>query len=253
VVQRQLGRTGLEVSPVGFGAFKIGRNVGVKYPAGYELPDEEAVRHLLDGVLDLGINLIDTAPAYGLSEERLGRAVAHRRGEIVLSTKVGEIFEDGRSTHDFTAPAIRASVARSLRRLNTDVIDILLIHSDGRDLAILRETDAVETMLALREAGQARFIGLSGKTVEGARAALSWADVLMVQYHLEDRSHEGVIAEAAEAGVGIIVKKALASGRLRAAEALRFVLANDGVGSAVVGSLSLAHLRDSIAVAERCR
>ncbi|MDY7108361.1 MAG: aldo/keto reductase [Planctomycetota bacterium] len=251
MVHRRLGARGLRVSPVGFGAFKIGRNVGVKYPNDYELPDAQSVQRLLEGVLDLGINLIDTAPAYGLSEERLGRALAPRRGEFVLSTKVGEVFEEGRSTYDYSAAAIRASVKRSLRRLRTDVIDILFIHSDGRDLEILDQTDAVETLLALRESGEARFVGLSGKTIEGARAALPWADVLMVEYHREDRSHEGVIAEAAEAGVGIVVKKPLASGHLPAEEALRFVLANEAVGSAVIGSLNLAHLRDSVAIAAR--
>jgi aryl-alcohol dehydrogenase-like predicted oxidoreductase len=251
VVHRRLGRSGLRVSPIGFGAFKIGRNVGAKYPDPYELPDEAAAERILNGVLDLGINLIDTAPAYGLSEERIGRGIGHRRGEFVLSTKVGETFESGQSTYDYSAPAIRASVERSLRRLNTDVIDLLLIHSDGRDLPILRDTDAVETLIALREAGRAAAIGLSGKTVEGARAAMSWADVLMVEYHLQNRSHEDVIAEAAEADVGIIVKKALASGRLPAEEALRFVLGNEAVGSAVIGSLSLPHLRDSAAMAAR--
>lgn len=251
MVHRRLGRSGLHVSPIGFGAFKIGREVGAKYPDPYELPDEPAVERLLNGVLDLGISLIDTAPAYGLSEERIGRAIAHRRGDFILSTKAGETFEDGRSTYDFSGPAIHASVERSLRRLETEVIDILFIHSDGNDLAILNETDAVDAMCALREAGRVRAIGFSGKTVAGARAALAWADVLMVEYHLEDSSHEGVIGEAAGADVGVIVKKGLASGHLPADAALRFVLSNLAVGSVVVGGLSLGHLRDNIALAAR--
>src|SRR5690606_17319139 len=142
-----------------------------------------------NGVLDLGVNLIDTAPAYGLSEERIGRAIGHRRHEFVLSTKVGETFENGNSTYDFSATAVRQSVERSLRRLRTDVLDLVFLHSDGRDLAVLHETDAVPTLLDLRRRGLVKAVGLSGKTVEGARAALAWANLLMVEYHLDDRSH----------------------------------------------------------------
>ena len=92
MVKRRLGRSAIEVSPIGFGSFKIGRNTGVKYPQAYELPDDDAVAKLTDGLLDLGINYIDTAPAYGLSEERLGAVLSGRRGDVVLSTKVGETF-----------------------------------------------------------------------------------------------------------------------------------------------------------------
>ncbi len=247
--KRRLGRSAIEVSPIGFGSFKIGRNTGVKYPDAYDLPDDDAVARLIDGLLDLGINYIDTAPAYGLSEERLGAVLSGRRGDIVLSTKVGETFENGRSTYDFSAEGIRASVQRSLQRLRTETIDIVFIHSDGNDMRIMAETDAVPTLTALRDEGVVRAIGLSGKTVEGARAALSWSDVLMVEYNDHDRAHGGVIAEAAQRGVGIVVKKGLSSGRLAAEPAIRFVLGTGGVGSLVVGSLSLEHIRDNVTVA----
>src|SRR5687768_4809484 len=98
---RILGKTGRLVSPIGFGAFKIGRNQGIKYPSGYALPDDVAVERLLNGVLDLGINLIDTAPAYGISEQRIGQFLSHRRNEFTLSTKVGETFEDGHSRYEY--------------------------------------------------------------------------------------------------------------------------------------------------------
>ncbi len=250
---RCLGRSGLEVSPIGFGAFKVGRNVGTKYPQGYDLPDEESAAKVLNEVVDAGVNLIDTAPAYGLSEERIGRSISHRRDEIVLSTKVGEIFEDGRSSYDFSSSAIRCSVRRSLDRLKTDHLDILLIHSDGDDLAILNQTDAVATLLDLREAGLVRAVGLSGKTVEGHFAALAWADVLMVEYNINDRGHEGLIADAASGDVGILVKKGLESGHLEPSEAVRFVLSNPGVASLVLGTLNVDHLRQSIAVVEAVR
>jgi len=248
-LRRPLGRTGFSISPIGFGAFKIGRNQKVKYATPYELPGDEDVSRLLNGLLDLGINYIDTAPAYGTSEERIGRAIAHRRSEFVLATKVGETFEAGASSYDFSGQAIRQSVERSLSRLKTPTIDVLLLHSDGRDEWIQSETDAVPTLQELKQRGLVRAIGLSGKTVEGARQALEWADVLMVEYHLRDRSHESLIADAAGRGVGIVVKKGLASGELPADEAIRFVLANSHVASLVIGGLSLEHFRSNLAIA----
>jgi aryl-alcohol dehydrogenase-like predicted oxidoreductase len=249
--RRPLGRTGLSVSPIGFGAFKIGRNQKTKYAAAYELPSDAHVAELLNGLVDLGITYIDTAPAYGTSEERIGRAISARRAEFVLATKVGEIFETGTSRYDFSPSAIRASVERSLERLRTSAIDVLLLHSDGRDEWIQTQTDAVATLQELKRQGSVRAIGLSGKTVDGARRALEWADVLMVEYHLRDRSHEAVIAEAAAHGLGVVVKKGLASGELPAEEAINFVLENPHVASLVIGGLSLDHFRANLAAAQR--
>jgi aryl-alcohol dehydrogenase-like predicted oxidoreductase len=249
VVRRRLGRSGLELSPIGFGAFKIGRNQGAKYVSGYAIPDDDAVATLLNGVIDLGINYIDTAPAYGSSEERIGRVIHDRRGEVIISTKVGETFANGRSTFDFSAAAVRDSVVRSRRRLGTSVLDLVFVHSSGKDLDVLDATDAVGTLCSLRDAGDIRAIGFSGKTVEGAAASLDWADAIMVQYHLDDRSHEEVIALAAKRGVGVIVKKGLASGRLEARPAIEFVLANPNVTSMVIGGLSLDHMRENFAAA----
>lgn len=247
---RPLGRTGLSVTPIGFGAFKIGRNEGVKYEQGYTLPGDEESAALLRGVLDAGINYIDTAPAYGLSEERIGAALSQRRGELVISTKVGEEFEGGRSRYDFTERSVRGSVRRSLMRLRTDVVDIVFIHAHSDDVAILRETPVVDTLRQLRAEGRVRAIGLSGKTVEAERAALDWADVLMVEYSLTDRTHAAVIREAADAGVGVVVKKGLGQGRLNAAEAIRFVLQTEGVTSLVIGGLNLEHMTANIRAAQ---
>src|SRR5258708_28965761 len=144
---RPLGRSGIEVPPIGFGAFKIGRNEKTKYAASYELPDEAAVERLLNELLDMGLAYIDTAPAYGLSEERIGRAISHRRSEFTLSSKVGETFGLGQSQYDFSAAAVRASIERSLRRLQTDVLDIPFIHSHGRDSGLQRASHAPPTLL----------------------------------------------------------------------------------------------------------
>jgi aryl-alcohol dehydrogenase-like predicted oxidoreductase len=245
MVQRPLGKTGLMVSPLAFGAFKIGRNQKTKYAQGYDLPSDAEVDQLLNGVLDLGINLIDTAPAYGVSEERIGQAIAHRRRDYVLSTKVGETFENGRSAYDFSRAAIIYSIHRSLKRLRTEVLDLVLIHSNGEDMEILRRSDAVETLQFLRSQGMIRFIGLSGKTVEGAQSAMAWADVLMVEYHPQDITHEAVIACAIEKRIGVLVKKPLASGRITPNEALPFILKKP-VSSIVIGGLNLEHVRENV-------
>jgi aryl-alcohol dehydrogenase-like predicted oxidoreductase len=244
---------GLGLTPIGFGAFKIGRNQGIKYPSGYDLPDEQRAERLLNGVLDLGINYIDTAPAYGLSEERVGRAIAHRYHECVVSTKVGEEFEAGRSRHDFSSRGVRRSVERSLRRLRADVLDLVFVHCSRDDLRIVKETDVVPTLHALRDKGLVRRMGFSGYTDVAYRACLAWADAVMVEYHLENRALEPVIAEAAAGGVAIVVKKGLASGHLPAEDAIRFVLSHGQVSSMVIGGLDLEHMHENLRVAREVR
>ncbi len=248
--RRPLGNSGILVSPIGFGAFKIGRNTGARYPGAYELPSDVEVERLVHAVLDLGINYIDTAPAYGTSEERIGRTISQRRDEFIISTKVGEEFEDGRSRYDFSPRAVRSSIDRSRKRLQMDVIDVAFIHSDGKDRAIMESSGAVETLLELKSRGVIRAVGMSGKTVEGARLALDWADAIMVEYHLEDRSHEEVMREAKAHGMGVVVKKGLGSGRLPPEEAIPFVLANEAVALIVIGGLNLDHIRANIEMAQ---
>ncbi|MEZ6046734.1 MAG: aldo/keto reductase [Planctomycetaceae bacterium] len=136
----------LSQQPIGFGAFKIGRNQKIKYPTPYDLPTEAEASKLLNGVLDLGIGYIDTAPAYGLSEERIGNAIAHRRSEYILSTKVGEQFINGESSYDFSAASVHASLDRSLKLLKTDYLDIVLIHSPANDVEVQQETDVVQVL-----------------------------------------------------------------------------------------------------------
>ena len=250
---RPLGNTGLDVSAIGFGSFKIGRNQGIKYPTVYDLPSDDECAQLLDGILSLGINLIDTAPAYGEAEARLGKHLSSRREEIILSSKMGERFVDGVSHYQFGSNAVRDSVEASLRRLKTDHLDLLLIHSDGNDLHILQETDTVDALLDLKQQGKTRAIGLSGKTVEGATDALAWADVLMVEFHLQDTSHLDIMKEAHEQGVGVLIKKGLAAGHLDPREAIRFVLSEPSVDSLVLGGLNLEHFRANCEVATEVR
>ena len=128
---------------------------------------------------------------------------------------------------------------RTIARRLSDLANKGVIEQIGQGLAA-----------TLRAEGIVRAIGFSGKDVEGAAAALDWADAIMVEYHLENRAHEPVIAQAAAAGVGVVVKKGLASGHLSPADAIRFVLANPDVSSVLVGSLSLEHLEENVRVAE---
>ncbi len=245
-----LGTTGRFVSAIGYGAFKIGRNEKIKYQHGYDLPSVQETDTLLNAILDEGITLIDTAPAYGLSEERIGSAISHRRQDFLLSTKTGEHFEMGQSNYDFTEKGTRLSIARSLKRLKTNHLDLVYVHSNGRDEFIQEKTDVVSTLSQLKTSGEIGLVGFSGKTARGFQMALEWADVIMVEYHISDPSLADVMAEANRRGIGVVVKKGLASGCLPPAEAIRFVLGNPDVSSLVIGGLKLDHLKANIAVAD---
>lgn len=255
--QRALGSTGLRVSCLGLGTVKFGRNQGVKYPAAFALPDERNLASLLALASELGINLLDTAPAYGSSEERLGRLLVNR-DRWVLCSKVGEEFEDGGSRFDFSAGHTRRSVERSLRSLRTDYLDLVLVHSDGRDEEILRHTDCLDSLHRLREQGLIRAIGMSTKTVSGGMAAVAATDVVMVTCNPQATDDLPVIAAAAEHHKGVLVKKALASGHLTSVESsdpvqasLDFVLGQRGVASIIVGTINPQHLRHNVACAQK--
>ncbi len=243
----------LNISPIGFGAFKIGRNAQIKYPTAFDLPDDESSTNLLNTVLDMGINFIDTAPAYGISEQRIGQALSHRRSEFTLATKVGETFSDGKSAYAFDQKSVRRSVEQSLKRLRTDTIDLLFIHAPRDDLRTLTQTDIVETMQKLRDEGKTKKIGFSGYTEAAFQSALDWADAIMVEYHLNDRSLASVIADAGKRSLSVIVKKGLASGNLDANSATTFVLQNPNVTSLVIGSLNSDHLHANIQSARNVR
>ncbi|HEY0633882.1 MAG TPA: aldo/keto reductase, partial [Gammaproteobacteria bacterium] len=145
---RALGNTGMRVSPLGLGTVKIGRDQQVKYPTGFKIPDDDAVRALFDLAWELGINVLDTAPSYGNSEERLGKLLP-RKNDWIIVGKVGEIFENGESSFNFSAKYTRMSVERSLKRLGRDYIDMVLVHSDGNDMRIIREEAVCDTLQQL--------------------------------------------------------------------------------------------------------
>lgn len=254
---RSLGTTGLRVSPLGLGTVKFGRNQGVKYPQSFALPSDREALALLERAWELGINLLDTAPAYGASEERLGRLLRRCRRDWVVVTKVGEEFHAGESRFDFSAAATRASVERSLRRLGIEALDAVLIHSSGDDLAILEREEVLPTLLDLKRAGRVRAVGMSSKTVAGGLRAVEGCDLVMVTYNLSQRQELPVIRAAHAAGKGVLIKKGLLSGHLdRVSEgdpvrvSLQLIFAEPGVSSVVVGTLNPAHLQANVATVE---
>ena len=247
---RSISDTGLCVTPIGFGAFKIGRNEKIKYPQPYDLPTEETARSVVEGVVDLGVRFIDTAPAYGLSEQRVGRFLADRP-DIVVSTKVGEQFDAGRSTYAYDRESVETSLDRSRQVLGRPVLDLVFVHSDGRDLDIQRDTDVIDVLRRQRDEGRIRAIGFSGKTPAGAHHALKWADAIMVEYHAHDTSHDEAMRKAQDRRVAVIVKKGLAAGHLPAREAISFVLCHPAVTSLVIGGLNLQHMAANIEAARQ--
>lgn len=255
--RRPVAQTGIAISPLGLGTVKFGRNQGVKYPQGFELPSDNEVRDLLALGFDLGINLLDTAPAYGLSEERIGKLLPNSRHEWVIETKVGERFIDGESSFDFSAIGTRTSVENSLRLLKTDYLDMVLIHSDGDDVRILREEAVLDTLLQMREEGWVRAVGISSKTVDGALLAYELGcDVVMAAYSPLYTDELPVLESAAAQGRGLLVKKAFASGHLDklggknpVEYALDFIFSQPGATSVVLGTINPKHLRENVAVA----
>ncbi|MBM5460791.1 aldo/keto reductase [Pseudomonas sp. P66] len=253
-LHRPLGSTGLRVSPLGLGTVKLGRDQGVKYPNGFTIPDDDQARLLLVQARELGINLIDTAPAYGRSEERLGPLLRGQREQWVIVSKVGEEFDEGQSRFDFSASHTRFSIERSLKRLETDHIDLVLVHSDGNDLHILEHEEVYQTLEALKQEGKIGGFGLSGKTVEGGLKALERGDCAMVTYNLNEQAERPVLDYAAAHGKAILIKKALASGHVclspgvdpvRASFELLF--GHPGVCSAIVGTINPVHLAHNVA------
>ena len=248
---RNLGHTGIRVSPLGLGTVKLGRNQQVKYPCPFALPDDQTVRTLLSLAADLGINLIDTAPAYGSSQERLGRLLPGPRQNWVIVSKVGEIFEQGKSRFDFGYDYTVRMVEQSLHTLRTDYLDAVLIHSNGDDLRILEREPVVAALQQLKERGLIRAYGLSGKTLAGGLRAVAELDLVMVTCNPTYSEEVPVLEAAARQGKGVLIKKGLHSGHVSGPngvrEAMRFIFSQSGVSSLIVGTINPEHLRANVA------
>lgn len=251
---RQLGDTDIEVSALGLGSVKFGRDQGVKYPNTFKIPDDAAIVALLNQAQELGINFIDTAPAYGNSEERIGALLPNRQ-DWIISSKVGEEFVNGESLFDFSAKHTQLSVERSLRRLHTDYLDIVLIHSNGQDEKILLESGCVDALKKCVDAGQVRAIGMSTKTIFGGLLAADLLDIVMLTYNLEQQDQK-VVDYAKQNNKGVLVKKGLMSGHINKAgedlirDSMRLIFSQTAISSMIVGTINPDHLKNNVQIAK---
>ena len=184
-----LGRTGLEVTRLGYGA-------------GHRKPMNNKEREtILNSVLDSGVNLIDTAISYGNSEELIGRYISHRSSEFHVATK----------GHTWTSKGLLRGLHKSLRRLKADYVDVFQLHNPTVEQC--ERGRLVEALQKMREAGKVRWIGVS-TTLPHLPMFLEWGafDVFQVPYSALERDHEGWITRSAEAGTGILVRGGAAQG-----------------------------------------
>ncbi|MDH5710382.1 MAG: aldo/keto reductase [Gammaproteobacteria bacterium] len=252
---RSLGSTGIKVSALGLGTVKFGRNEQVKYPQDFKIPNDQDVMRILDMAWSMGINFIDTAPAYGTSEERLGKLLAQRH-DWVIETKVGEIFENGQSRFDFSARHTRESVENSLRKLRRDYLDVVLVHSSGDDMAIIEKEEVFEELENLKQKGLIRAFGMSSKTVAGGLWVVEHCDVVMATCNLEYNEEQPVLDRAMELNKGVVIKKGLLSGYAGVAaggqgveQSIKHVLTQPAVSSMIVGTINRHHLQKNIEIA----
>lgn len=249
---RPLATTGIDVSPIGLGTVKLGRDAGLKYAVPARIPDDTETIALLRAADQLGVNLIDTAPAYGTSEERLGTLLPQvaPRDQWVICTKVGEVFDPltETSSYDFSPDAIRGSIHRSLTRLRTDHLDIALLHfasSSDLDHRTLSDGQALATLRDLQREGLIRAIGASTGTVAGGLLAAAHCQVVMVTLNALDQSQIAVVQAAHRAGCGVLLKKSLASGKA-VPRTLKPLLATPGVTSAIIGTTNPSNLKAAV-------
>ena len=276
---RTLGRTGLDVTVLGFGAMELRGEDGRR---GRAISPEESER-VLNAVLDSGINYIDTSIDYGKSEESIGQFISNRREEYFLASKCGcmvggdERGADGRRPHIFTRENITAGVEQSLRRLRTDHLDLVQLHASPSKETLDQE-GVVETLLDLQRDGKVRFIG-SSSTLPNLPdlVELGVFDVFQIPYSALQREHEGPISEAAHAGAGTVIRGGVARGEpgsgqgvddtWNAYEAakleeiadgaspteflLRFTITHPDMSTTIVGTRNPDHLAANVAAVEK--
>ena len=281
--KRKLGRTGLNVTALGFGALELrGMVAGV----GRELKPGQPER-ILNAVLDAGINYIDVAADYGEAEGHIGRCIANRRKEFFLASKCGcppdvSKFLPAERTrygvplphlHDYSRENIIKTCDQSLRRMKTDYLDVLQFHfSPSKN--ILEQEKAVQTLESLKRDGKIRFLGCSSILPNITdHIKMGVFDVLQVPYSALQPEHEDAIVAAARAGVGIVIRGGVAkgppgkgqgsadlwdlwdkaelnellNGEHRTGFMLRFTITNPNIHTTVVGTLDPEHLLENIA------
>jgi aryl-alcohol dehydrogenase-like predicted oxidoreductase len=275
IPRRVLGRTGLEVTQLGYGAMEVrGPRIWKGRPC-----SEDQARTILNAVLDAGITFIDTANDYGTSELFIGRFLADRRKEYVLATKCGchmQYAGDHEETpHVWTRENLLRNIADSLLKMRTDHVDLLQLHNP--DVETSEKFKVVDVLQELKRAGAIRFLGCSS-TSPHLRTYIGWGvfDVFQIPYSALERQHENLITEAAKSGAGIIIRGGVArgepgsglgnenrwevfakagldelraEGESRTAFLLRFTLSHPHCHTTIVGTLKQEHLRENVEVA----
>lgn len=277
LAKKRLGRTGLEVTQLGFGAMEIrGRRIWNGRPC----TDEQA-ETILDGVLDAGINFIDTANDYGKSEMYIGQYLSGRRDAFYVATKCGcnmlYAGDHDETPHIWTRDNLMRNIADSLMKMRTDYVDILQLHNP--DVATAEQHGLVGILQELKASGAVRHIGCSS-TSPHLETYIQWGvfDVFQIPYSALERRHENLITQAAEAGAGIIIRGGVAKGEpgrglggaerwhkfeeakldelledgeTRTGFLLRFTLSHPHCHTTIVGTMNPAHLHENLALAEK--
>ena len=273
MIKKILGRTGLEVTQLGYGA------MGIRGPKtwGVRVVNEEAADEFLNAVLDAGINFIDTSPDYGISEQRIGHYISSRRSEFYLATKCGCVYvqrEDHlEMEHIWKREILERNIETSLQRLQTNHIDILQFH--GGDPETLQREGLIDLLMDFRDQGMIKFIGVSSALSHlPALIDLGVFDTFQIPYSCLVPIHHEWIAKAAEAGAGIIIRGGVAQGgpgaeiqrpelndiwrRAKLDEVLpdgmnpaelilRYTLSHPHCHTTIVGTCNHAHLADNLA------
>ena len=200
---RTLGRTGIEVTRLGLGLAEVFRQES-------RGRGTTGAAQVLNLALDGGINFLDTAACYASTEELIGSAVSHRRDEFFLASKCGHAVDT--EGEPWTSEVIAESVDRSLRRLNTDYLDVLQLHSC--DVETLKRGESIEAVIKAREEGKTRFIGYSGDNEAALWAVRSGIfDTLQTSFNLVDQNARRELLGIAHANdMGIIIKRPLGNG-----------------------------------------
>ena len=277
MIKKTLGRTGLEVTQLGYGA------MGIRGPEtwGVRVVSEEQADRFLNAVLDAGINFIDTAPDYGISEARIGRYISARRREFYLATKCGCVYtqrEDHLELgHVWEKDVLRRNIHESLERLQTDHIDILQFH--GGDPEALQRAGLIDLLQDFRARGLIRFLGSSTALPHlPAFIDLGVFDTFQIPFSCLAPQHDDLITRAADAGAGIIIRGGVARGgpeaeiqrpalnevwtqakldevlpaeMKRAELILRYTLSHPHCHTTIVGTCDDAHLAENLAAAAR--
>lgn len=230
---RALGRTGLQISPMGLGGIPVQRI------------DAEGTRSLLHKMVEAGVNYIDTARGYTVSEEYLGYGLEGIRDKFVLATK----------SMARTREAMAADIDISLKNLRTDYIDLYQVHNPGpQDLeTVLAPGGALEALMEARDAGKIGHIGITLHSTDMFQKALdlSWVETIMFPYNLVETQGEELIRRCAQKGIGFIAMKPLAGGAIEDATlALRYIHQNSNVSVVIPGMAEHRELQQNLAAME---